>query len=99
MSSLRIRDLFNKRFFEIPKYQRGYAWEVTHARELFDDIIEAIESNSNHYLGTVVLSKKADERDCYYIVDGQQRITTLLLIINSLLNIFNDFGVKSLFLT
>jgi len=86
VSTLRIRDLFNGRFFEIPKYQRGYAWEVTHVRELFDDIFEAIESNSNHYLGTVVLSKKQDERDCYYIVDGQQRITTLLLIINSILN-------------
>lgn len=86
MSTLRIRDLFNGRFFEIPKYQRGYAWEVTHVRELFDDIFEAIESNSNHYLGTVVLSKKQDEKDCYYIVDGQQRITTLLLIINSILN-------------
>ena len=57
VSTLRIRDLFNGRFFEIPKYQRGYAWEVTHVRELFDDIFEAIESNSNHYLGTVVLSK------------------------------------------
>ena len=86
MSTLRIRDLFNGRFFEIPKYQRGYAWEVTHVRELFDDIYEAIESNSNHYLGTVVLSRKQDGRDHFYIVDGQQRITTLLLIINSILN-------------
>ena len=86
MSTSRIRDLFNGRFFEIPKYQRGYAWEVTHVRELFDDILEAIESNSNHYLGTVVLSKKQSERDCFYIVDGQQRITTLLLTINSIIN-------------
>ena len=41
MASKRVNDFFNGRFFEIPKYQRGYAWEKRHVRELFDDIFES----------------------------------------------------------
>lgn len=81
----KIKDFFNGRFFEIPRYQRGYAWEVQNIRELFDDIIESIESNSNHYIGTIVLSKAVDDDEKFYIVDGQQRTTTIALIISSLI--------------
>jgi hypothetical protein len=85
MASIKIKDFFNGRFFEIPKYQRGYAWEVQNIRDLFDDIVESIESNSNHYIGTIVLSKSADDDEKFYIVDGQQRTTTTTLIISSLI--------------
>lgn len=84
MASIKIKDFFNGRFFEIPKYQRGYAWEVQNIRDLFDDIVESIESNSNHYIGTIVLSKSEDDDEKYYVVDGQQRITTVTLLINCL---------------
>jgi len=82
---MKIKEFFNGRFFEIPRYQRGYAWEVQNIRDLFDDIIESIESNSNHYIGTIVLSKSADDDEKFYVVDGQQRMTTTTLIISSLI--------------
>lgn len=85
MASIKIKDFFNGRFFEIPKYQRGFAWEVQNIRELFDDIIESIESSSNHYIGTIVLSKAEDDDEKFYVVDGQQRITTITLIISALI--------------
>ncbi len=85
MASIKIKDFFNGRFFEIPKYQRGYAWEVQNIRDLFDDITESIESNSNHYIGTIVLSKSENDEEKFYIVDGQQRTTTITLIISSLI--------------
>lgn len=85
MASIKIKDFFNGRFFEIPKYQRGYAWEIQNIRDLFDDIIESIESNSNHYLGTIVLSKSQDDDEKFFVVDGQQRVTTLSLLMNSLI--------------
>lgn len=90
MASIKIKDFFNGRFFEIPKYQRGYAWEVQNIRDLFDDIVESIESNSNHYIGTIVLSKSADDDEKFYIVDGQQRTTTVSLIISSLIKQLSD---------
>jgi hypothetical protein len=86
MASIKIKDFFNGRFFEIPKYQRGFAWELQNIRDLFDDVIESIESNSNHYIGTIVLSKSAKDDETFYVVDGQQRITTVSLIINALIN-------------
>ena len=90
MATTKITDLFNDRYFEIPRYQRGYAWEKQHVRELFDDIKEAIESNSSHYIGTVVLSKCASDPKKYYVVDGQQRLTTITLLIALLLQKIQD---------
>lgn len=85
MGSIKIQNFFNGRFFEVPKYQRGYAWEKVNVRELFDDIHESINSKSNHYIGTVVLSNASGSDEVFYIVDGQQRITTLTMIINALI--------------
>ena len=57
MANSKIQDFFNRKFFEIPKYQRGFAWDKENIRDLFNDIKEAEEVNSSHYIGTVVLSK------------------------------------------
>ncbi|MHC1775712.1 MAG: DUF262 domain-containing protein [Lentimicrobium sp.] len=89
MASIKIKDFFNGRFFEIPKYQRGFAWELQNIRDLFDDVIESIESNSNHYIGTIVLSKSTKDDESFYVVDGQQRITTVSLIMNALINLLD----------
>lgn len=90
MATTKITDLFNDRYFEIPRYQRGYAWEKQHIRELFDDIKEAIDSNSTHYIGTVVLSKCSTDPKKYFVVDGQQRLTTITLLIAQLLQKIQD---------
>lgn len=84
MATKKISDLFNKRFFEIPKYQRGYAWDRQNVRDLFEDIREAIESSSNHYMGTVVLSEGNPGGEHFYVVDGQQRLTTLTLLVSEI---------------
>lgn len=94
MATTKITDLFNDRVFEIPRYQRGYAWEKQHVRDLFEDILEAIESNSSHYIGTVVLSKSADDPKKFYVVDGQQRLTTITLLIAQLLRKISDEETK-----
>lgn len=85
MANKRIKEFFNSKFFEIPKYQRGYAWEKINVRDLFEDIQEAIEVKANHYIGTIVLSK-TDRNDYFYVVDGQQRITTITMIIHALIS-------------
>lgn len=89
MANKRIKEFFNSKFFEIPKYQRGYAWEKSNVRDLFEDIQEAIEVKANHYIGTIVLSK-TDREDYFYVVDGQQRITTITMIIHALISHMDD---------
>lgn len=70
--------------FVIPVYQRDYAWTISQVDELFEDIDEAIVTDSAHYFGTVVLSH-TQIQDHFEIVDGQQRLSTLILVIHALL--------------
>jgi len=64
--------------YTIPKYQREYKWERTKVNTLINDI-----SKRDKFLGNTILDKK---EDCYEIVDGQQRFTTILLILVALFN-------------
>lgn len=84
MATNRIYDLFNNRYFEIPKYQRGYSWDRQNVRDLFEDVREAIESGFSHYLGTVVLFEGVPQGEHYFVVDGQQRLATISLIISEI---------------
>ena len=70
--------------FHIPDYQRPYAWEADEARTLLSDLVEAQEADSQepYFLGSVVLIKQ-DEPDAD-VVDGQQRLTTLTLLLSVL---------------
>jgi uncharacterized protein with ParB-like and HNH nuclease domain len=75
--------------FTIPLYQRPYAWEKEQASELLDDLItalgdsdEAIEDINPYFLGTIVLIKE-DKPDAQ-VVDGQQRLTTLTILLAAL---------------
>ena len=67
--------------FEIPLYQRPYAWTTEQADELLDDLLNAMErdAQSPYFLGSIVLIK--DEIDSKSaVVDGQQRLTTLTML-------------------
>ena len=80
---LQIQQFLPGKKFIIPVYQRDYAWTTTQVEDLLEDISEAIETSSPHYLGTVVLSH--GESGSFEIVDGQQRLSTLTLVIHALL--------------
>lgn len=84
-----LTQFFATKFFQIPKYQRSYAWERQNIRELFEDIQEALETNSNHYIGTVVLAR-TNETNVFNIVDGQQRITTIVMFIAAIISRLKD---------
>src|SRR3989339_1255774 len=82
--TISITQFLSKGFFHIPAYQRAYSWHAKNMRELIDDIQEASLSNRDHYLGTVVTSK-GQEQDHFYIVDGQQRITSIIFLFHKVL--------------
>lgn len=81
---LTIEKFFIGKILTIPEYQRSYSWERQNVRDLIEDINESLETNSSHYIGTVVLAK-TNIQDNYNIVDGQQRLTTILMIMNVLI--------------
>ncbi len=84
MALQRIRDLLNGKFYRIPDYQRSYAWEKRQVRELFQDLVEAAKDGVTHFLGTVVFSR-APGRNEYFVVDGQQRLTSVILLLRELI--------------
>ncbi|MGZ8212877.1 MAG: DUF262 domain-containing protein [Methylosarcina sp.] len=70
--------------FHIPSYQRDYAWTTAQVDDFFSDVEEALGTGSGHYLGTIVLAKNK-KAPSYEVVDGQQRLSTLIIVIQALL--------------
>ncbi|AUV18008.1 DUF262 domain-containing protein [Aeromonas sp. ASNIH7] len=81
-----IREIFEGSYqFEIPDYQRPYAWTTEQATELFDDLLSAMldarvsGATSQYFLGSIVLIKN-DREPKSSVVDGQQRLSTLTML-------------------
>ncbi|EMC24401.1 DUF262 domain-containing protein [Streptococcus mutans] len=95
-----ISDIFQRSVeYSIPRYQRNYVWKEINWKELLVDIRFTMDNGSDiswsHFLGTIVLNKIDSEKgiDRYEIIDGQQRLTTiyiLIIVIYNRLNLIND---------
>lgn len=73
------------RQYTIPVYQRTYSWKKQQCNQLYDDIIDSIKKNRNHYLGSLVYSEKTENNFSFCpIIDGQQRLTTVILLLKAL---------------
>ncbi|WUH92661.1 DUF262 domain-containing protein [Streptomyces sp. NBC_00433] len=79
--------------YQVPLYQRTYSWEREHLQQLWDDVLELVEDQSEgrtptaHFLGSVVLAPgriTAGGMQRWLVVDGQQRLTTLMLAFTAL---------------
>ena len=83
----RISELFDgRKIFNIPKYQRAYAWEEKQLKDFVEDI-ENQNPDKDYFFGTLLLQPKQKREgfDLIDIVDGQQRITTLIIFMKLLL--------------
>lgn len=75
---LKIDDVFQLKL-RIPDYQRPYKWAVENVQQLLEDLLYHFDENQKPYrIGTLITHKNVEYND---IVDGQQRITTLFLIL------------------
>ena len=81
-----IGGLFSgKTQFQIPVYQRAYAWDKSNWKTFLEDIQESSRHDNNYSYGSILL--KTIEQDVKYdIIDGQQRITTLILFMRAMIN-------------
>jgi Protein of unknown function DUF262/Protein of unknown function (DUF1524) len=100
-----LDSFFNSRLFRIPDYQRGYAWEVRQLKDFWQDL-DRLRDQRNHYTGQVTMEKVSDgywrrwedekwliEGKGYkpfYVVDGQQRLTSAIILIKCLLERIPD---------
>lgn len=84
---LSLPEIFESHLFTIPDYQRGYAWEAEQVKDLLKDIDHLMNDGMDlrHYTGTLVLSRPERGEDGEYdVVDGQQRLTSLVILMRVL---------------
>ncbi len=92
-----LRDFIgtNKVLFRIPVYQRNYDWSESNCNRLLDDIYSIMQSGDKHFLGTIVFMAAKSGGFAlqeYVIIDGQQRLTTLMLILKALSVVAENVG-------
>lgn len=73
----------------MPPYQRSYSWTDREALELFSDLRESTETGTPHFVGAIVLVR-TDAGGALEIVDGQQRLTTLTILLAALRDLETD---------
>ncbi|WP_327654712.1 GmrSD restriction endonuclease domain-containing protein [Streptomyces sp. NBC_00483] len=87
--------------FQVPLYQRTYSWQQEELRQLWEDVLELVEERlaerpvAGHFLGSVVLAPTgvaAGTMQRWLVVDGQQRLTTLMLAFTALRDHYRELG-------
>ena len=100
-----LSDIFERRLLRIPDYQRGYAWKEHQVEDFWEDILQ-LESDRIHYTGVITLEPvkfrfyQHWEKDLwliegvgfrpFYVVDGQQRLTTSMILLQAILETVGD---------
>ena len=85
--------------FEVPDFQRNYSWEAENVDALYQDLRYAAKNDSTHFLGSTILMKKSpnDAKDrTFQVIDGQQRLTTIFLLIAIMRDLINELPDQQL---
>jgi len=107
MALFSISEIFDKRLFRVPDFQRGYSWTERQLNDFWEDV-HKLRDDKIHYTGLLTLEKvnidnsnfdkwsdlnwliKELDFIPFYIVDGQQRLTTIIVLINSMLELISE---------
>jgi uncharacterized protein with ParB-like and HNH nuclease domain len=99
-----LQDVFLRSAFVVPDYQRGYAWSDEHREDLLSDLrdLDALSIERMHYTGTLVLhrGRHAPKQllgktiDVLDVVDGQQRLTSLMILLSVIARRFHSFATE-----
>ncbi|MFP6297623.1 DUF262 domain-containing protein [Helicobacter pylori] len=98
-----INDFFStaNTIFSIPVYQRNYAWAEENCKKLLQDIVSISQNKKTHFMGSItyILQWKEDKERFrqlqeFVIIDGQQRITTLMLLLKAIETKIKDEEIK-----
>lgn len=87
-----LREILNTYFFYIPRFQRPYSWEPEQVEELWEDAVQ--ESRGDYFIGSMVAHKKGE--DTVAVIDGQQRLTTLMMLLCAIRDAAEANGDKGL---
>lgn len=81
----------NGKSYLVPIFQRDYSWDKDDWEDLWNDI-EEIPNDKTHYLGYLVLQPTLESEESYWVIDGQQRITTLSILALAVTALFDKWS-------
>ncbi len=81
-----------KKRFVIPVYQRNYDWKTENCKQLYDDLVKVVRNKRrSHFFGSIVSSYQPNGRFTeYLVIDGQQRLTTVSLLLLAMYNLIKE---------
>lgn len=94
---LNVRALLSNYTFFVPSYQRSYSWKQNNIDEFMDDlfnILHASQEDARHFLGAITVVDKDGKKSDYDLIDGQQRITTILILLYVILGLYESHRFK-----
>ena len=83
-----VQSFLGSSFFTIPRFQRPYSWESEHIAEFWDDLVQ--NQNEEYFIGSMVLFRRGKQQ--FGVVDGQQRLTTITILLCVLRDAFERIG-------
>ena len=87
-----IRNLLSSGYYRIPRFQRPFSWTRENIQEFWDDVIR--DNPADYFIGSMVVFKEGSQR--FGVVDGQQRLTTITVLLAVLRNALQEFGFTDL---
>ncbi len=85
--NMSVEEFFTgKKQYAIPVYQRAYSWEEKQWSAFFEDLQEATKGENHYFFGNVLL-EKIKNREVIDIIDGRQRISTIVIFVRSVLDV------------
>ena len=89
-----LSDILSKREqIIIPPYQRPYSWGIEECYQLYQEFLDAYNSDSDYFIGNIILAVSENEKKLPRIIDGQQRIITIWLIFKVLSTFYEDLRI------
>jgi len=94
--SATLKQIFAKKYYEVPSFQRVFSWKKGNVDEFWEDINEAMQTQKCHFFGAIVLQeKKASKKQTkriHIIYDGQQRLTVATSLVSIIRNALASFS-------
>jgi len=91
-NDMEVQEIFSLGYFQIPRFQRPYSWERDEVENFWTDVVN--ESSENYFIGSMVVYQT--KKPYFGIVDGQQRLTTITLMLAAVRNSFILLGEDNL---
>ena len=87
-----IRNLLSSGYYRIPRFQRPFSWTRENIQDFWDDVIR--DNPTDYFIGSMVVFREGSQR--YGVVDGQQRLTTITVLLAVLRNALQEFEFSAL---